>query len=72
MKSHSESSPTKLKPCPFCGSNEITPMKAYKDSEVRHFPIVRCAGCFAEASGNNCDWSDSAKSAIEAWNRRII
>lgn len=69
-KTKTMSTETTLKPCPFCGSDSIEPMKAYRDSEVRHFPMVRCMGCYAEVSGQNCDWSSDAKTARQAWNRR--
>lgn len=61
---------TTLKPCPFCASTNIVGLVAYRDSEDRLFPIARCMSCYAQASGKNDDYSQNAKTAVEAWNRR--
>lgn len=55
MREHMD---TKLKPCPFCGSNEI---------RLTNWGLYRCwcVKCLAQASDEI-----SKKNAVEAWNRR--
>ena len=45
-----------LKPCPFCGSNEI---------EMEDNAYMRCISC-----GASSGWKDDPVSAINAWNSR--
>lgn len=62
-----------LKPCPFCGGENllIMPKNCDKRSEYNHadraFPLIRCIDCGATVEGAN--WSNP-KNAIAAWNRR--
>ena len=49
----------KLKPCPFCGSSNVTVYGMYPNS------YARCRACGAE--GGLCDTHDEAAAA---WNRR--
>lgn len=66
---------SELKPCPFCGSNEVslslptcTEDSKY-DPADKAFPSVFCISCFVSVPGR--DWDHSGKSAIAAWNRRV-
>jgi len=62
-----------LKPCPFCGSKNVTAFArtCNKDSKYnpadRAFPIVRCRECGACSEGR--DWSEPI-TAITKWNER--
>lgn len=62
-------------PCPFCGSGDIRIMgptctkDAPYDPSDRAYPVAICAGCRAEACGDN--WDKGGMSALNAWNRRI-
>ena len=49
----------KLKPCPFCGSKNVTVCELYPSS------YARCRACGAEGS-----LRDSHDEAAAAWNRR--
>lgn len=52
-----------LKPCPFCGSDEIT-VGSFASAEFeRHY--VKCEECDCAAQGHDCE-----ADAIAAWNRR--
>ncbi|CAG9173228.1 Lar family restriction alleviation protein [Cupriavidus respiraculi] len=54
---------TDLKPCPFCGSDEIT-VGSFASAEFeRHY--VKCEECDCAAQGHDCE-----ADAIAAWNRR--
>lgn len=52
-----------LKPCPFCGSNEI--QLYICPSEVKTEYVVYCLGCGASSM-----YADKEKDAVFAWNRR--
>lgn len=64
-----------LKPCPFCGSHgfilypNCTKDTPY-DPRDRAYPLVRCAECHCEVTGDN--WDKSGKTAIANWNNRTI
>lgn len=49
-----------LKPCPFCGSNEI-----FIDQPDANCFYVGCANC-----GVNGTTANTKERAVEAWNRR--
>lgn len=49
----------KLKPCPFCGSNDVTLEETYESG------YVRCRSCGAESG-----FRYSHDEAAAAWNRR--
>ena len=52
----------KLKPCPFCGSENL-----YIDSgEFFREYEIRCTKC-----GGRICWFDTKAEAITAWNRRV-
>jgi len=53
----------KLKPCPFCGSEDIHVMG------VKSYWIV-CRNCYAEGPVPISFWKFK-KDAIEAWNKRV-
>lgn len=70
---------TKLKPCPFCGSEEIGITSFTEDDFISEYSIYgeiycHCRGCGAR--GHIIDYYESDdyytahKSAIEAWNNR--
>lgn len=65
-----------LKPCPFCGGENpflLTPTCTQRDpynAADRAFPVIRCLCCFTEVPGKN--WDHKGKTAVEAWNRRVI
>lgn len=50
-----------LKPCPFCGSEEVIMEDGYG------LFYVRCADCGASAS-----YCETDEEAISAWNERVI
>ena len=49
----------KLKPCPFCGGNDVVAEETYMSG------YVRCRGCGAEGG-----FRYSHDEAVAAWNRR--
>ncbi len=49
----------KLKPCPFCGGNDVVAEETYTSG------YVRCRGCGAEGG-----FRYSHDEAVAAWNRR--
>lgn len=51
----------KLKPCPFCGSENV---KAFTEG-FQAFSWVECMSCHGMMMNNGTD-----KESIEAWNRR--
>ena len=56
-----------LKPCPFCGSNDVSMHTAcIQDLVWKH--VVRCKGCSATIERYTIS---SRPTAIEAWNRRV-
>ena len=57
---------TELKPCPFCGSDEVGCWAHYGKFPNGKTPHnVLCDDC-----GSTTDMYPSAEEAIEAWNRR--
>ena len=55
---------TKLKPCPFCGSEKLHYSKPTAYGTPAHWlSSVSCTECGAEVTGRD-------DKAIEAWNRR--
>ena len=72
-----------LKPCPFCGSDELTiGEKMYHGGAVEvqgmRFWRVECLPCDArtgdcfDGDAVLCGYLDGRKMAIAAWNRRAI
>lgn len=63
-----------LLPCPHCGGTDLSLQKPTCRPETpynaadRLYPRVVCKGCNASVPGKNEDYT--AKSAVEAWNRR--
>lgn len=55
-----------LKPCPFCGGERASPIPANRASEDRHYPIVRCMGCYMDMPGETGDFSIGCRTAIAA------
>ena len=59
----------KLKPCQFCGSEEITLHKAYAyelgGCKMRFYAV--CMGCHTQGGATQ----STRKDAIAAWNRRV-
>jgi len=56
----------KLKPCPFCGSNDVFIIELpYVDGNTH---IVKCANC--ETYGPR--WNSSDEEGIKAWNKRAV
>ena len=68
-----------LKPCPFCGCEDIYMRANYSSKARRYFVFAQCDVC-KSTSGTHCAeynkfdesiWdSAAAKSAERAWNRR--
>ena len=56
----------KLKPCPFCGSDDID--YGVRRGTMRGFDYVQCENCCAEI--NAVHKKDGTVSAEELWNRR--
>ena len=57
---------TELKPCPFCGGNNIEVMRVFTVKSRYEFEVF-CLTCKAAGpSGYRPD------EAIDAWNRRVI
>ena len=61
----------KLKPCPFCGSNDIA-VDTFKVKNDRWQSGVVCSSCLGGMDTLNTYLTpeESTTSAIEAWNRR--
>ena len=60
------------RPCPFCGSVNVTAMKKepYEECKLK-VQVLRCSGCDCTMHGDVCDDYEGAfESALEAWNRR--
>lgn len=68
-----------LKPCPFCGSDNVKIVywdedeqneKAWERGDKQnenHYYVIRCYNCDIELFGGA---TGSAKELVEAWNRR--
>ena len=55
-----------LKPCPFCGSDDIEIRQPIQDSWMFH-----CHQCHAAVQFLTCDcWGSTNHAAVLAWNRR--
>jgi len=63
-----------LKPCPFCGSNDLHPMADEMLPDQTFWGHVECSACDAQGPGDG--WAHSAGEAhtmaITAWNRRTL
>ena len=57
----------KLKPCPFCGGNEITIRQIEYAGIIEPRFYAQCRNCFAQTGPG---WI-TEKGAVEAWNRRV-
>ena len=56
-----------LKPCPFCGSDDVGVYKQWILGSVwKH--VVKCKGC--SATIDKCTLSEYSL-AVDAWNRRV-
>ena len=55
-----------LKPCPFCGSNNLSIESIFMTNCPDRFCWIRCNNCTAEIKEPKL-----RDEAIEAWNRRI-
>lgn len=56
--------PTKLKPCPFCGSDKVFVSKFQTNFFQERYSVI-CEDC--QSHGKNCK---NEQDAAEAWNRR--
>ncbi len=64
FEAYRESVEKQLKPCPFCGSNDIHIINSYP-----HYPF--CLGCGAEIRHTPYAFAeDGVRQAAERWNRR--
>lgn len=61
---------TELKPCPFCGSNDIEPMTVYDGPP--DFIVSVCKGCGARGpeAPDGKTYIHEPDDAVAAWNRR--
>lgn len=73
---------SELKPCPFCGSENIGMHASYNPKIHRYFMFARCEKCKSTGTSVACKreydstdesiWEDyAAYIATNAWNRRI-
>lgn len=68
-----------LKPCPFCGEQELLEYEVVDHGEgkrplgFRFTAKVTCLGCFASCGthGFHHDGESSKRAAFRAWNRRV-
>lgn len=62
-----------LKPCPFCGSEDLVIGHSSCDEEFgSHYPFIHCKGCGASVSYiDRWGLSDYEKDVIRTWNRRV-
>lgn len=58
-----------LKPCPFCGSDDIGAFEQDTDDCPNLSAIVRCFNC--EAQSAQMVVKDKIKMAARAWNKRV-
>ena len=59
---------SELKPCPFCGCEEILEVHETKftNGTCKHeYNYIECQGCFLEVK-----YSDCIASAVQLWNMR--
>lgn len=59
----------KLKPCPFCGSNNVAIYDNYKTKFTVHYNCVECLKCGAMVVDTN--EKHSLNDVVKAWNRRV-
>lgn len=64
-----------LKPCPFCGKNDLLRIKAIKHDHRSTFPyigVVTCLNCFSRIMSHGFSETPekAKKEAVIAWNRR--
>lgn len=63
----------KLKPCPFCGSNDLFPDYEDRCSLDEYVCWINCENC--ETDGPLSKWENSYNeaeaAAIQAWNKRV-
>ena len=66
----------KLKPCPFCGSNDIELQSDFdktKDPRKNCMTArVKCCNCFATSDTKDSCGGETEQDAIDAWNKRAI
>lgn len=60
----------KLKPCPFCGSLEITIKDNYDPVIEEEDWIIECGGCGTAFIASNDGMPCSRSELIARWNRR--
>lgn len=60
---------TELKPCPFCGSEDVEPAldEFAPEGHKVDWWVVHCNRCSAEYRNIHCD----KEGVIEGWNRRV-
>lgn len=59
-----------LKPCPFCGGNEVGVLRYGNRENGAHFSVV-CGGCAIATDWHHAGTEEAARAnAIAAWNRR--
>ena len=56
---------TKLKPCPFCGGEDVMTMLCGDGYYVVCYSRNKGKGC-----GSSTGWHETEQEAIESWNRR--
>lgn len=57
---------SELKPCPFCGGNDVCRLIDYEDAyERKYCEAVHCRTCKVRTP-----WMESYKDAIDFWNKR--
>lgn len=59
----------KIKPCPFCGSNDVEAFAQDEDDCENRSAIVRCHSCDAQSA--QMVGSTKIDMAIRAWNKRF-
>ncbi|HEN3250029.1 TPA: Lar family restriction alleviation protein [Yersinia enterocolitica] len=64
----SENTDKELKPCPFCGSNQVEAFAQYEEDCPDRSAIVRCHNCDAQSA--QMIGSGKIAMAIRAWNKR--
>lgn len=66
---------TRLKPCPFCGSDKLKVDSVSRYSRIRGYEYtfsVRCNKCHARGGTAKGGWIEAEERAIENWNFRQI
>lgn len=65
---------TRLKPCPFCGSDKLKVDSVSRYSGIRGYEYtfsVRCNKCHARGGTAKGGWIEAEERAIENWNFRM-